>query len=64
MFVFLLLAFDLTCLSTFISRLLFIFMCFKFELFDLTFLAGSMCVECVVSGMLFTMQTKIQSCDI
>lgn len=57
MFVFLLLAFDLICLSTFISRLLFIFMCFRFELFDLTFLAGSMCVECVVSGMLFTMQT-------
>lgn len=64
MFVFLLLAFDFICLLTFISCLLFIFMCFGFELFDLNLLAGSMCVECVVSGMLFTMQTKIQSCEI
>lgn len=38
-------------------------MYFSFELFDLIVLAGHVCVECVVTGMLFTMQTKIQSCD-
>lgn len=38
-------------------------MYFRFELFDWIFVAGHACVECVVTGMLFTMQTKIQSCD-
>lgn len=64
MFVFWLLAFDFICLLTFISRLLFIFMYVRFELFDLIFLAGRVCVECVVTGMIFTMQIKIQSCNI
>lgn len=67
MFVFRLLAFKFICLLIFISRLLLNFMYFRFELFlyDLIFLAGYVCVECVVTGMLFTMQTKekIQSCN-
>lgn len=62
MFVFWLLAL-LICLLDFISCLLFNLMYFRFELFDWIFLAGCACVECVVTGMLFTMQTKIQSCN-
>ena len=59
-------SFDFICLLDFISRLLFIY--FMFELFDFSSwtcvcrVCACVCV-CVVTGMLFTMQTKIQSCD-
>lgn len=51
-------AFDFTCLLTFISRLLFNFKYFRFELFSYDFILffSSWCVSSV--GMLFTMQTK------
>lgn len=46
--------------NNFIFLLLFIFMYLMFELCDLIFQL-EMCVECVVPGMLFTMQIKIEA---